>query len=239
MLSHAEIQLSMIRVKTERAKQHIFEVEKAASRIIGRGISLVMDSKGKVVGPKPSRTVPIEVVAGAGDAIHNLRCALDHLAWQLARWDSNSPGSAVAFPIAKSFEEYQSIKARKIEGMSPEAKKAIDDLRPYKGGNELLWTIHRLDIIDKHHQMLVFGYKNVFSGMSLPGLFGAVTDQPAHFLGIFADDFEGEYWSLGQPAVRDLEITQMKPLIPMLHELLDFTENLIHNFKPLLGTRRT
>jgi hypothetical protein len=235
----ADIQLAVIRVKTDRAKQHILQVEDAAKRVNLGGISMGMDSKGNFSGPKPTRTVPIEVITGAGDAIHNLRSALDHLAWQLSHWRTGKPGPRPGFPIGKSFEDYKAMKGRMVAGMSPDAKKAINDLRPYKGGNEPLWTIHHLDIVDKHHQLFVFGYQNLFSGLRLPGTYGTVTDNPAHFLGIFAGDLEGEYNSSGQPPRTNTQISKMQPLIPALHDLLVFTEDLIQSFRPLVTTRKS
>jgi|GEM_PF-2980764 len=42
----------------------------------------------------------------------------------------------------------------KVRGMSQGAIDATDAARPYKGGNEALYTLHELDIIDKHHALL-------------------------------------------------------------------------------------
>ena len=33
----------------------------------------------------------------------------------------------------------------------------IDAVQPYKGGNDLLWAIHKLNIIDKHRLLLTVG----------------------------------------------------------------------------------
>jgi hypothetical protein len=57
-------------------------------------------------------------------------------------------------------------------------------------------------------------------------------------LGLFNDDFNGEDKCSIQPTVTELEIAHMKPLVPSLHELLVFTEDLIKNFRPLLGLRK-
>ena len=122
--------------------------------------------------------------------------------------------------------------------MSPDAKKAIDNLKPYKDGNESLWRIHYFDIVDKHHQTFVMGYQVRVFGMQLPGTFGAIARQPAHFLGLFTEDFAKHYPDLGQSIATELEALPMKPLIPALKELLVYTENLIQEFKPMLGLRK-
>ena len=38
--------------------------------------------------------------------------------------------------------------------MRKEAQDAIRDFHPYRGGNDTLWRLHRLDVIDKHKMML-------------------------------------------------------------------------------------
>jgi hypothetical protein len=169
----------------------------------------------------------------AGDAIHNLRSALDHLAWQLSHWDNWKPTERCAFPIGFSLEDYNHKKVTAVKGMSPEAQKAIDLRKPYKHGNDLLYAIHRLNIVDKHHQLFVFGYRDVISGLPFPGTLSALTDQPAHFFGIFAAEF-GDGESLEQPSAAEVQGSRMKPLIPALNEMLVYTENLIQDFKPFL-----
>lgn len=236
--------LARILVKTKRAKKHILDVE-AVARDARKGISGFPDPKGKRHRSEPILAVDIGVIAGAGDVIHNLRSALDHLAWELAKWKTGLPQkpNKCCFPIGWSFDNYKDIKqGGAIAGMSPEAKKAIDDLRPYKGpdGNEPLWRIHYLDIVDKHRHILIAGYQIVFTGMmDFPATFSTVKEEPAHFLGLFEDDFQGEDERSLQPAAAELQVFHMKPLIPSLHELLVFTENLIKNFKPMLGLRKS
>jgi hypothetical protein len=41
--------------------------------------------------------------------------------------------------------------------MSTEAIPAIDSVQPYGGGNDVLWHLHKLDIIDKHRLLLTVG----------------------------------------------------------------------------------
>ena len=104
--------------------------------------------------PRPFRTLSFSAVSIAGDVVQNLRTALDHLANQLVWAGSGDPPSRrVEFPIAKDSGTYEREKARKVEGMCPKAIKAIDALKPYKDGNDLLWKIHELNNIDKHRAL--------------------------------------------------------------------------------------
>ena len=90
--------------------------------------------------------IPPEISLLLGDAVHNLRTALDHLACELVRSTGVSEPK-VYFPICESENAYKAESDGKTKGMPPEAKKLIDRLCPYDGGNYLLWGLHRLDII--------------------------------------------------------------------------------------------
>jgi hypothetical protein len=236
-----EVILARILIKTERAKKHLFDTE-ALARASRKGIRGTPYMKGqRSRRGEPILVVDISVLTGAGDVVHNLRSALDHLAWELAKWETGLPKSPdkCCFPIGRSFDNYKTIKqGGAVAGMSPEAEKAIDDLRPYKKGTEPLWRIHHLDIVDKHRHLLIAGYQISFLGTSLPGTWSTVKDEPTYFFGLFDDDFKGEDKRSPQPTAAELEVAHMKPLIPSLHELLIFTEDLIKNFRPLLGLRK-
>jgi hypothetical protein len=240
-ISKADIILARILVKIERAKKHFFDTE-ALARASRKGIGGTPYVKGQ----RPRRgesilIVDIGVLTGAGDIVHNLRSALDHLAWELAKWKTGLPKkpNQCCFPIGRSLDNYKAIKrGGAVAGMSPEAKKAIDDLRPYKEGNEPLWRIHHLDIVDKHRHLLITGYQISFLGTGLPGTWSTVKEEPTYFFGLFEDDFQGEDERSPQPTAAELEVAHMKPLIPSLNELLVFSEDLIKSFKPLLGLRK-
>jgi hypothetical protein len=60
----------------------------------------------------------------------------------------------VYFPICESIEKYESESGGKTKDMPEAAKEIIDRYRPYGGGNDFLWGLHQLDIIDKHRLLL-------------------------------------------------------------------------------------
>lgn len=132
----AYARLVLLRVKIERAKQNFADLER---------VVLASRDKHLYVGvgedyPQPSHmerlpVYPFEILSIAGDVIHALRSALDHLAYQLAIVGSGkTPTRRVEFPIAKDWDTYEREKARKVEGIRPEAIEAIDKLKPYKDG---------------------------------------------------------------------------------------------------------
>lgn len=104
-----------------------------------------------------------------GDALFDIRSALDHLAVALA-----PPGRRrqARFPIeakniwAKEGRRYvvRDPKARKswrttVEGMAPEAVAFIESLQPYRKATpekDTLFTLNRLENADKHRQLTLF-----------------------------------------------------------------------------------
>jgi hypothetical protein len=125
-------------------------------------------------------TLSFEVVAIAGDVVHNLRSALDHLAKQLvlvgltvaqpAVGLSDKELRQIEFLIAESVARYEADKARKVKGMTLESIEDIDRLKPYKGGNDAPWRIHELDNIDKHSTLFTVAHDFLFTGLVRRGL---------------------------------------------------------------------
>jgi hypothetical protein len=113
--------------------------------------------------------IPPRLVAIIGDALHNLRSALDHLAWQLVIKAGNIPTNVTAFPICDSAKHHQHESRKRLKGMSQNAIDAIDNLKPYKGGGDpdnLLWCLHRLNAIDKHRLLVTTGTRLTAHSMS-------------------------------------------------------------------------
>lgn len=89
-----------------------------------------------------------------GDAIHNLRCALDHLAVALVKDTGATPSRSTYFPISDSPGKYATTAPGQIQGISIADKKRIDGLKPYLSGDDRFWGLHRMDITDKHNLIL-------------------------------------------------------------------------------------
>jgi len=147
-------------LKINRAEKHIEDLELASqafikSRPYDIRPEINPDTHERSYHLVDAREIPDEIVSICGDAIHNLRSALDHLAYQLVLVSGNIPDKRTCFPIADSAEEYTSPSfRRKIKGMRQDVINAIDAVHPYKGGNDLLWRLNQLDIIDKHRLLL-------------------------------------------------------------------------------------
>jgi hypothetical protein len=152
----------LITPKLERAERHIRDLE-AEIRIFFNSNPYEILGKDDVITRQRSyyvrsvRDISPETVAIAGDAIHNLRGALDHLAFQLVWAGGGRPDKHTCFPVSEDAAKYNTESPRKVKGMGKAAKDAIDAIKPYNGGNFALWRLHRLDIIDKHRMFITAG----------------------------------------------------------------------------------
>src|ERR1700722_9918330 len=126
--------LVLVRISVERAKKHLREMECEILSNRNEYLAIVISDKlplgfSQMTEDPATRVprLPANVIAASGDVVHNLRSALDHLAYQLAVVGTPNvePTRRIEFPIAKDAATYESTKAGKVEGMRPEAVKAI------------------------------------------------------------------------------------------------------------------
>lgn len=150
--------------KIERAQKHIQDFNVARGDFIGNAYRVLREEDPKTrdlvyrvsaESHAPERLRGLALVIG--DAVHNLRSALDLLAWQLVEANGGTPTRWTSFPIADSPNEFESGGPNKIKGASEEAVELLRRVRPYKGGYDALWRLHRLDATDKHRILLTVG----------------------------------------------------------------------------------
>lgn len=108
--------------------------------------------------------VPPDLSAIIGDAIHNLRVSVDHLAWQLVKATGGTPrigADGTAFPILEqppTPDRWGRTRPQINPSVPKGLRELLDEVQPYKRekpAHHDLAVLHRLDISDKHHQLLV------------------------------------------------------------------------------------
>src|SRR3990167_374263 len=143
------------KLKVERAEQHIAYLQRTFKAFVetnNYNLSVSED-------PKTSRTTikvhfsdyrPQEFALVIGDAVHNLRTALDHATWELIGLDSGTRDRYTTFPTGDDKVNYEAS-CNGIKTPRGDTKKFFIALAAYKSGPGVgLYTIHRLDITDKH-----------------------------------------------------------------------------------------
>ena len=156
-------QLAGCRIKIKRAKKHINDLEKEIVAFRDRNPYLVVKDFNAQTGLnfwqlKVREDIPEMWPAIIGDAIHNLRSSLDILGCALVL--HQSPGaniSSIHFPIGANLNVFEAGLAKHMKRASQKAVRTIRRLKPYKGGNTLLWQLHQLDIRDKHQLIIPVG----------------------------------------------------------------------------------
>ncbi len=147
------------RVKIERAKEHISQLDIASREFFDTNPYEVRFEPDRELEGYVVRIVQRELApslrwsAITADAVHNLRSSLDIL-WRMAIHGKVRTTRRAYFPIYDTAEEF---KARQWgEPQRPNVRAAVDILaatKPYKGGNDALWALHALDTRDKHEML--------------------------------------------------------------------------------------
>jgi hypothetical protein len=152
-------------LKIQRAEKHIQELHAVvksftAAHPIGVTGRIDPQTGEPVYYVAQTWVVPDEVPLIAGDVLQNLRSALDYLICALVRINGKEPSRFAAFPIADQEPALQKDKQwfeSKIEDIHEDAKAVIRSLKPYRGGDDTLWRLHRLNITDKHRLLFTVG----------------------------------------------------------------------------------
>ena len=100
---------------------------------------------------------PVEWSIDIGEIVHGLRTSLDHLAWQAVIQNGRQPGRDTAFPVAESEAKFPTLLDRCLGGVGQPFRDFVRRLRPFKGGDPILWPLHQLDVIDKHRLLIPVG----------------------------------------------------------------------------------
>ena len=177
--------LKHLRRRLRRARKHLNEFERTATRFINsihHEVVTEKDSDGvnqllriKVKGGKEP---PLGLSLIIGDCIHNLRSILDNLIWQLGNL-SGCPKATLRhfnFPVCDT----SSLFATKLKSLSCLPKTAVDlieSLQPYQqykeGGNDPyshpLWILNRLWNDDKHRSPVICTTFHKSTGISPKG----------------------------------------------------------------------
>lgn len=151
--------------KLDRAAEHLQRLENEVASFLGDYPPLVdghytAEMRDGVLGLAPHcqlKPLPHEIAVTAGDIVHNLRCILDNVAWQL----SAAPTRSTQFPITDA----PKVVSGAIElpdvagGATPEARKLIASWQPW-APDGVLDRMHELRILrelsnhDKHRQLI-------------------------------------------------------------------------------------
>lgn len=235
----AESRLILVRAKVERAKENLRDMERLfAQDGYIPGIKMHVTSRKRPPGQFLTYHVRLSTLASAGDVVVNLRGALDHLAYQLAKVHrpriTIRQERDISFPICKNLPSYEQARKTVIKLVGPRAIKLIDALKPYKGGNEALFRLNELNNINKHKLLptveRIVICRDQWIGKSFMYKFGR-----PQFSGIFARPKVKDYILLGgKETISELRSGRREALLPTLHYLVEVVDRIVKEFLPVL-----
>jgi hypothetical protein len=101
-----------------------------------------------------TRKLPPDLSVRTGEIFHNLRSALDQMLAEIAVRVMSRSETKVEFPFGLDFQQFETA-LRKQTKIPAGAERMIRALRPYNGGDPLLWLLHSTNRRDKHRMGLV------------------------------------------------------------------------------------
>jgi hypothetical protein len=164
-------------LKIDRATKHVNELNELLGKT--RPFSYIVetdtDTRQRSASPKKNEAIAADMAVIIGDAVHNLRSALDHAFWDIVYdrqrisrgiWDHGGPqrldseARRIQFPFCtKAAGLDGEIKKRMAEHVGAKFCDALRRLKPYRDGdgNKMLYLIHELDLRDKHMLLIPVG----------------------------------------------------------------------------------
>ncbi len=151
------------RLKIDRAEKHLVDLEAALLALPNAYRSSIQrdaNTGAQSVIHEPTEavaTIRNDLALITGDCVHHLRTALDH-AWTIVvtRIDPGRVGHWSKFPLQRTLKELEdTLKGLEIDTSNPVLFKFLTStVKAYETGNDDLWSLHRLDITDKHRLLL-------------------------------------------------------------------------------------
>lgn len=150
------------KLKLDRAQHHINCLNREINAFLAEKpftlVSIVNENPLEVAYTvKEHKTIPDVIPLTLGDAIHNMRSALDIVIFAMIGDKAQRPWN-VQFPFARSAEGLEStIRSREIQLASEQVVQLIKRSEPHLGGDDGLYGLYELDVRDKHKLVLTVG----------------------------------------------------------------------------------
>jgi hypothetical protein len=169
------------RAKIKRANEHIADLQAKIADLPKHYISSIQIDAGaryKAIKYDVADTdFMVDVALLIGDAVHNLKCALDY-AWieTIERLIPSAVNRFAKFPVYPSRNALEgALRGREVDEISKNIFRFIvEEIKPYNGGNFAIWPVHVLDKRDKHRLMIPLVHFASIKGIKLEDQTGTI-----------------------------------------------------------------
>jgi len=200
------------RAKVERAKSQLITLQATFQEFFKRhrySITLAeldRNTGDQIIRVSDAPSVPVEWGVIIGEIVHDLRSALDLLAWQLALLNKACPYGETMFPIYSKGRTKDTSKPhfwgkghglRLLKSIDMRYRKRIEAFQPYKrrngGRRSPLFLLQQLNNTDKHRLITVLA--TAIAGFRFTGLVGG-----------------GSQFKVGVPLYLNAKVGHVRPL---------------------------
>lgn len=247
------------RLKIKRANQHISELNNVLNAFVETDFyAFDFHKDEKVAGNQVLKfslikDIPCETSLIIGDAIHNMRSALDLAQCELVTHVGGAPTDYTKFIFRETRKELvDALNGGELKRAPDMIDFIADVIKPYATGNNPLYALHTLDIADKHLILLpVFSIGSVRINMDIKnfrtGGVGYIRDMlyvvdsggEVHDLSI-PDGFE--YECEYQPAINVVfgkgQALAGEAIMPTLHQLSQLVSGILDALEKALLARK-
>lgn len=249
------------RLKIERADEHIRDLETAIKRFHETKPYVHVREVNAETGDLEYRirfraAPPGRFATITGDAVHNLRSAIDLLWCQLVEANGKTVVQSDLFVISDDRGKFEATFKGVKKRIPGPARSIITALKPYKGGHDGLWRLQKLDVIDKHRLLLAVFASNeaivltsrmvvpwqeepvVFPPLALRPADRRLEDGAVLFTARAGGGFEKDY---DEPQFRvdialdEPPIIECEPVLPLLTQLRGAVNEVVDLFAPILA----
>jgi hypothetical protein len=161
------------REKIERAKSHIDELETLGRAFLHShpGPYLIytkseVETRDKIYCVHVREQPPDSWGPIIGEILYNLRSGLDHIAHRIVLDGRCPPNIDTGYPIGEHREAFESVLGKRVRGAGKKSIRVLRAQEPYGGGNDSLWWLHHLNIVDKHRFPLLVG--SMYRSITIP-----------------------------------------------------------------------
>lgn len=241
------------KLKVKRANQHISQLNELLNAFVNTDFCRLHVEENRDTGDyvlkfEMTKPIPEEIPLIIGDAIHNLRSALDLMACEIVTLSEGTPSKWTNFPIRNTKKELEATLNGgeiKIAGTDIIAL-ILDVIKPYKGGNDTLCALHSLDIADKHKLLLPI--ISVVALTHVNAKAGGIIFTDCTFavgeggkLNILGMPRNFELQGYGKPAIAISfdkgQPLEGQPVVPTLHQLSQVVLGIIQTFEKVFLAR--